>query len=119
MTVAEGNPDPAMRQMMMKSLVLAAVSALALPLFSGTAQAGAIETACLRSGREAASRTLCGCIQRVADMTLKGADQRRAAKFFRDPDLAHQVWISQKPADDAFWTRYKEFGAMAETYCAG
>lgn len=52
-------------------------------------------------------------------MTLRGSDQRRAAKFFRDPDLAHKTWISQKAADDAFWDRYKEFGATAEAYCGG
>lgn len=83
------------------------------------AVAGPIESACMRSDRKAANRALCGCIQQVADMTLKGGDQRRAAKFFRDPDLAHTTWISQKPADDAFWDRYKQFGAMAEAYCGG
>ena len=96
--------------------------ALAAGVFLSTvpaAFAGPIESACMRSGREAASRALCGCIQQVADMTLKGGDQRRAAKFFRDPDLAHTVWISQKPADDAFWDRYKQFGSMAEAYCGG
>jgi hypothetical protein len=109
--------------MMQKSFGRAAMAAIAfplmLPLFATAATAGPIESACLRSGRDAASRSMCGCIQQVADMTLRGADQRRAAKFFRDPDLAHEVWISQRPADDAFWDRYKEFGAMAETYCGG
>ncbi len=52
-------------------------------------------------------------------MTLRGSDQRRAAKFFRDPDLAHKTWVSQTASDDAFWDRYKEFGAAAEAYCAG
>ena len=103
---------------MKKSYLLGAVTALLLPLSSAPALAGPIETACLRSGREAASRALCGCIQNVADMTLRGADQRRAAKFFRDPDMAHKVWISQSAADDAFWDRYKQFGAMAEANCA-
>lgn len=103
---------------MKKSLVLAAMAACTLPVMSGVAVAGPIESACLRSGRDAASRALCGCIQEVADMTLRGADQRRAAKFFRDPDAAHEVWISQRAADDAFWERYKQFGDMAETYCA-
>ena len=104
---------------MKKSLVLALCATVSVPFLSSMAAAGPIETACLRSGRDGASRAMCGCIQQVADMTLRGADQRRAAKFFRDPNLAHQVWISQKPADDAFWDRYKEFGAAAEAYCGG
>jgi hypothetical protein len=112
-----------MRQMMMKPVVRAGLAALflplALPLMSSAALAGPIDSACMRSDRESASRPLCGCIQQVADMVLSHNDQRRAAKFFRDPDAAHAVWISQRPADDAFWDRYKEFGAMAEAYCAG
>ena len=104
---------------MKKPITLAALAALSLALLAPALQAGPIENACLRSGRDAANRALCGCIQQVADMTLRGGDQRRAAKFFRDPDQAHKVWVSQKPADDAFWDRYKEFGSMAEAYCAG
>lgn len=104
----------------MKITILSAAMAAAVLLSSGSAvMAGPIESACLRSDRASGNRSLCGCIQQVADMTLKGGDQRRAAKFFRDPDLAHTVWVSQKPADDAFWDRYKQFGAMAEAYCAG
>ncbi|MCB6178249.1 hypothetical protein LHP98_08915 [Rhodobacter sp. Har01] len=103
---------------MKKSLVVAAFAVCVLPVTGTVAAAGPIESACLRSGRDAASRALCGCIQEVADMTLKGNDQRRAAKFFRDPELAHEVWISQRPDDDAFWNRYKQFGEMAEAYCA-
>ncbi|WP_255613457.1 hypothetical protein [Pseudogemmobacter faecipullorum] len=104
---------------MKKSLVTAALAAAVLFTAVPMSSAGPIESACMRSDRKSANRTLCGCIQQVADMTLKGGDQRRAAKFFRDPDLAHTVWISQKPADDAFWDRYKQFGAMAEAYCGG
>lgn len=105
---------------MKKSLVLALCATVAAPLFATAALAGGpIQTACLRSDRDGASRALCRCIQDVADMTLRGSDQRRAAKFFRDPDLAHKTWISQKAADDAFWDRYKEFGATAEAYCGG
>ncbi len=104
---------------MKKSLVLALCAAVTIPVFSSMAAAGPIETACLRSGRDGANRALCSCIQQAADMTLRGSDQRRAAKFFRDPDLAHRTWVSQKAADDAFWDRYKEFGAAAEAYCGG
>ncbi|MFZ1469933.1 MAG: hypothetical protein WAT09_13300 [Paracoccaceae bacterium] len=104
---------------MKTSLKLAASAALVVAFGPGLAWAGAIDTACMRSGRDAANRSVCGCIQSVADVTLNRSDQRRAAKFFRDPDLAHKTWISQKPSDDAFWDRYKEFGAMAESNCAG
>ena len=52
-------------------------------------------------------------------MTLSGGDQRRAAKFFKNPEAAHATWISQSKPDDAFWDRYKSFGQTAEAYCAG
>ena len=107
---------------MMKPVFRAGLAALVipvvLPVLSSAAFAGPIESACMRSGRDGASRALCGCIQQVADITLSRTDQRRAAKFFKDPDQAHAVWISQRAADDAFWDRYKEFGSMAEANCA-
>ncbi len=104
---------------MLKPLVLAAAAALFLPFSVTTASAGPIQSACLRSDRDAANRALCSCIQQVADMTLRGADQRRAAKFFADPDKANETWLSQRASDDAFWERYKAFGQTAEAYCAG
>ena len=89
-------------------------------MFSSFAMAGGpIEKACMRSDRKAASRSLCGCIQDVADDTLRGADQRRAATFFKDPDKAQQVWLSKSRSDDEFWKRYKAFGAAAQSQCAG
>jgi hypothetical protein len=106
-----------MRQMMMKSFTLAAVLAVCLP--AGLAIAGPIERACMASERGSGKRALCGCIQQAADATLSGSDQRRAAKFFKDPDNAHATWVSQSASDDAFWERYKSFGATAEAYCAG
>ena len=117
MTHPQGpRPQRWARGVVMRVLVLAAVLALALP---GAALAGPVETACNRSDRDAASRSLCNCIGRVADQTLRGADQRRAAAFFRDPEKAHKAWMSKRDADDAFWERYKAFGAQAEAYCAG
>jgi len=103
---------------MTKHLFLGAIAALLIPLGSAPVLAGPIESACMRSGLEAANRALCGCIQNVADQTLRRTDQRRAAKFFRNPDMAHKVWISKSAADDAFWDRYKEFGRIAEANCA-
>lgn len=102
---------------MKKSLLAVALGALILPLASQMAAAGPIERACARSDR--GSRAVCSCIQQVADMTLKGGDQRRAAKLMKDPDLAHDVWVSKSRSDDAFWDRYKAFGEAAGTFCAG
>ncbi len=102
---------------MKKSVIQATIVAVVLPFSAHLAAAGAIERACLGSDR--GNRALCGCIQQVADMTLQGGDQRRAAAFFKDPEKAHATWISQSASDDAFWDRYKNFGSTAEAYCAG
>jgi hypothetical protein len=102
----------------MKTIALAAAVAALLPVFSTVAVAGPIEKACMASDR-GGNRSLCGCIQQAADLTLSGGDQRRAAKFFKDPDEAHATWVSQSSSDDAFWERYKSFGQTAEAYCAG
>lgn len=102
----------------MKPYVLLAAAAALFPMMSSVAVAGPIERACMASDR-GGNRALCGCIQQAADMTLSGGDQRRAAKFFKDPDAAHATWVSQSAADDAFWERYKSFGQTAEAYCAG
>jgi hypothetical protein len=102
----------------MKTIVLSAAFAVLLPALATGADAGPIERACLSSDR-GGGRALCGCIQQAADMTLSGGDQRRAAKFFKDPEAAHSTWVSQSSSDDAFWDRYKSFGQTAEAYCAG
>ena len=101
----------------MTSTLRLTFAAILLPVIVGMAQAGPIERACLSSDRAAGNRSLCGCIQQVADQTLGNGDQRKAAKFFRDPDLAHAVWISQSSRDDEFWDRYKAFGATAAASC--
>jgi len=104
----------------MKTFLLGTLTAAALAIATApAASAGPIDSACMRSARPGTSRALCGCIQQVANKTLRWSDQRRAAKFFRDPDLAHAVRFSKKPSDDAFWKRYKQFGTMAEATCGG
>ncbi len=100
---------------MTKSFLLAA----GLAVLAGMAFAGPIERACNKSERKAATRSLCDCIQQAADMTLSGSDQRRAVSFFKDPEKAHKVWMSKSRGDDAFWDRYKAFGAQAEAMCGG
>jgi hypothetical protein len=101
---------------MTKILITTAVLAFSFPM---TALAGPIENACLRSDRSASNRPLCGCIQQVADMTLKSGDQRKAARFFADPDQAQKVRVSKSNSDNAFWARYKNFGETAQAFCAG
>ncbi|MCE8007997.1 MAG: hypothetical protein HEP69_13465 [Aestuariivita sp.] len=79
---------------------------------------GPIKTACVNSGRSAANRQICGCIQAAADQTLSGADQRRGAPFFRDAALAHSVRLSDTERDDAFWARWSRFGSTARDLCS-
>jgi hypothetical protein len=95
------------------SLVLS--GALVLP--AGDAEARRIERACIQSERTAANRQLCSCIQRVADQVLTNADQRRAARFFRDPQRAQEVRKDDSPSADAFWQRWRDFGRSAANIC--
>lgn len=104
---------------MTKKVLRGGLVALGMMLVAGAASAGPISSACNQSSRQAASPSLCACIQRVADSTLQSADQRRVATFFRDPDKAQLVRMSQKRADDAFWERYTLFGQRAEASCQG
>ena len=105
---------------MKKTVLLATCVALSLPLFGGVAFAGGpIEKACLHSDRKAANRSVCGCIQDAADETMRGSDQRRAAKLFTDPQKAREVKLSKSKSDDEFWDRYKAFGAAAQAMCGG
>ena len=103
---------------MSKVLIGAGFAALSLVFMAGAASAGPIENACLQSNRNAANPTLCSCIQQVADVTLGGSDQRLAATFFRDPERAQKIHMSQNARDDAFWSRYVSFGQQAQMACA-
>ncbi len=100
----------------MRNLVvgMGLLAATAAPGFAGDA----IEQACRTSGR-AASAEICSCLQAVADQTLEGSEQRRAAVFFRDPDKAEAKRQSDSSSDEAFWQRYQAFAAAAEYSCAG
>jgi hypothetical protein len=94
------------------------IAAAAVVLIAPPALAGPIDSACLRSERGAQNRPVCGCIQQVADETLSRGDQRAAARFFRDPHQAQEVRQSGRPRDEAFWLRYRDFGARAEARCS-
>lgn len=98
---------------MKKVVVLAAFAAF----HSGTAHAGTIERACLKSDRPGVSRALCGCIQTVADSMLNTNDQRLAAEFFSDPHKSQVIRQSDNASHEAFWQKYKTFGATATSYC--
>jgi hypothetical protein len=88
--------------------------AQAMPL---PALAGPIGEACLRSDSPARNRPLCACIDGIAGMHLSGSDQRRAARFFRDPELAERTQLSDTPRDDAFWERWVAYGDAAAAAC--
>ncbi len=94
--------------------MLAAAICVATPV-AGTA--GPINSACIQSNR-AANLLLCDCIQRVANLTLSGADQRLAASFFRDPAKAQEVRLSGSTRHREFWTRYASFVTTAEQVCS-
>ncbi len=104
---------------MKQRLLRAAIAALCMTMTGEAAVAGPISSACNQSSRSTATATLCSCIQAVADQTLRGADQKRAAGFFRNPDKAQEAFLSKKRVDDAFWERYSVFGQQAETVCSG
>ena len=84
----------------------------------GGAVSGDIGRACLASGRDAASPQLCSCVQGVANQTLSGTDQRRAARFFDDPERAQETRTSDRAGDEAFWERYRAFADQAEAICS-
>ncbi len=100
----------------MKAVLSAAALALAL-LAPAAAAAGPIETACNRSDRAAASRPLCRCIDDVANRMLTRSEQRRAARFFRNPDEAQRVRMSRDDGDREFWSRYRAWGETAQAMC--
>ncbi|MEM7438195.1 MAG: hypothetical protein AAF393_01255 [Pseudomonadota bacterium] len=86
-------------------------------LLAAPADAGRIERACNASDRSAVTRALCSCIQNVADSKLSGSDQRLAAKFFADPQLAQDTRQSDDDRKESFWKRYKAFGRQAAKIC--
>jgi len=103
----------------MKHILLAVfIATLGFSTTAPMANAGGkIQRACLKSERTASSRPLCRCIQKAADRVLSRSDQRLAAKFFKDPQMAQDVRQADDSRKEAFWKRYKEFGAHAKASC--
>jgi hypothetical protein len=102
----------------MRGLV-AVVAVLALASCGGGARGvnGEVAKACIAGGRDAANRSLCSCVQQVANQSLSAADQRRAAGFFADPQEAQDTRQSDRASDEAFWTRYRAFADRAAASC--
>ena len=94
------------------------IAILALPASAPMAEAGGkVQRACNKSDRAASSAPLCRCIQKAANSVLSRSDQKLAAKFFKDPQLAQDVRQADNATKEAFWKRYKEFGSAAKARC--
>ncbi len=87
------------------------------PLRNAPVAFGPISQACMASDRAARSRALCGCIQLVADQTLSGSEQRRAAGFYSDPQQAQEIRQSDRSSDVRFWETYADYAERANTTC--
>lgn len=78
---------------------------------------GPVSRACLAADRSAASTSLCGCVQRVANAELSRSDRSRLVRFFDDPEFAHSIRISDTDANDDFWRRYQDYVSKARAQC--
>lgn len=80
---------------------------------------GPIQQACQAGGRKAAGRARCGCVQAVANQSLSAADQRRGARYFKDPHALQEVRQSDVASNERFWLAWKAFGQEAAAACSG
>ncbi|MGJ8618408.1 MAG: hypothetical protein ACSHWS_16315 [Sulfitobacter sp.] len=78
---------------------------------------GPIHRACVSANRKQATPARCGCVQAVADQSLDASDQRRGAKFFKDPHKAQETRQSDNPSNERFWLAWKAFGQNAAAAC--
>jgi len=88
------------------------------PLRNAPVAFGPISQACMASDRDARSRELCGCIQLVADETLSGSEQLRAARFYSEPQQAQETRQSDRSDDERFWEAYVAYGERAKNICS-
>lgn len=98
-------------------LMAGALASMAACGGGGRGATGDISQACLQSDRRAATPELCSCIQQVANQSLSGGEQARAAAFFADPQLAQDTRQSDRSSDERFWTRYRAFTDLASEIC--
>lgn len=102
----------------MRNLIASALLAmLILPLGSVQTEAGPISNACIKSDRKGASRSMCNCLQNVANGELNRTEQKLAASFFKDPHKAQVIRQSDRRSHEKFWLRYKEYGQTAAALC--
>ncbi len=78
---------------------------------------GPMSRACMASDRKARSDALCGCVQAMANRHLSASEQSRATKFWRDPQRVQDMRQSDNPRNEAFWAKWKAFGADVEQTC--
>jgi len=101
----------------MHKLLMVGVCLTLVGCGGGGRVSGEIGQACIAADRNAATPALCSCIQRVASQSLSSSDQRRAARFFADPDLAQSTRQADGRANEAFWDRYTAFADTARRSC--
>ncbi|WP_299689378.1 hypothetical protein [uncultured Tateyamaria sp.] len=94
------------------------VTRVAVPATNTLFATGPIYSACRSSGRDAANRSRCGCVQAVANRELDASDQRRGAGFFGDPHQAQVVRQSDRSIDERFWLRWKDYSQTAARLCS-
>ncbi len=99
------------------SLLAASFLALTVTALPHASQASTMSRACLQSDRASASKSVCSCIQKVANQSLTRTDQRMAATFFKDPHKAQEIRQSSSNNHNDFWTRYREFGSIVVASC--
>lgn len=98
-------------------LMIGAMASLAACGGGSRGATGDISQACLEANRRAATPQLCSCVQQVANQSLSGGDQTRAARFFEDPQLAQDTRQSDRRSDEQFWQRYRAFSDLAAQIC--
>ena len=98
-------------------LMAGALASVAACGGGGRVVSGDISSACMAADRRDASPALCSCIQQVANQSLSGGDQARAATFFANPQLAQDTRQSDSFRDERFWDRYRAFTDLAEQVC--
>lgn len=102
---------------MLSRIAVSGLVALTLAGCGAGGASGPIGRACMEGGRQAANPALCSCVQRVADQTLSGAEQRRGARFFSDPQRAQDMRQAGDPASSEAWRRWRAFANRATEVC--